>query len=109
LEIRYLRSIDRDQFPAFADKALATYLTDDERAAIAERVEMINAAYQSVQEGDTYTLTYLPDRGTTELALNGEVLVSVPGADFARAYFRIWTDESNPYRDFRDQLLGITD
>lgn len=106
LEIHYLRSIKADQFIAYADKALRTYLSADRIAALTEPIERINQAYRDVAKGDVYTLTYLPG-DATELALNGEVLVRIPGADFARDYFRIWTDETNPYREFRDRLLGV--
>ena len=49
----------------------------------------MHAAYRGVEAGDRYALTYRPGAGT-ELALNGEPLVSVEGADFAAAYFAIW-------------------
>ncbi|MCB1101647.1 MAG: chalcone isomerase family protein [Kiritimatiellae bacterium] len=107
LDIRYLRSIPKDQFVAYADKALARMLTPAELEALADRINQINAAYQDVSEGDMYSLTYLPGVGT-RLDLNGKELVLIPGADFALAYFRIWIDASNAYTQFRQGLMGLT-
>lgn len=106
LDIRYLRSISKEQFVAYADKALARMLSPEEILALADRIEQIHRAYQDVSEGDVYTLTYRPGVGT-RLALNGGELVLIPGADFALAYFRIWTDGSNPYAQFRRELMGL--
>jgi hypothetical protein len=47
----------------------------------------------------------VPGAGT-ELALNGNRLGVVEGADFAAAYFRIWLGDSPVDTRLRDQLLG---
>ena len=61
--------------------------------------------YRDVEEGDRYRLTYSPGVGTT-VALNGEPLGTIPGADFAADYFGIWLGEEPLDRSFRDQVLG---
>ena len=73
--------------------------------ALRERLELINRAYRDVREGDSYTLTYVPGKGTT-LRLNGSPLVSIPGHVFATAYFRIWLGDDPMGVSMRDALPG---
>jgi hypothetical protein len=47
----------------------------------------------------------VPGRGTT-VSLNGEPLVEVEGADFARAYFGIWLGDDPMDRGLRKALLA---
>ncbi|MFM8357803.1 MAG: chalcone isomerase family protein, partial [Verrucomicrobiota bacterium] len=67
--------------------------------------DRLNRAYRDIRPGDRYTLTYLPGRGTT-LRLNDTELVTIEGADFAGAYFRIWLGDDPISPALRDQLLG---
>ena len=70
-----------------------------------DRLERFNATYRNVKPGDSYTLTYVPRAGTT-LRLNGSALITVPGHDFAAAYFRIWLGDKPINDSLRDALLG---
>lgn len=106
LHLKYLRSISRDQFIQAADDSLQAFLSPEALEELQPRIDKLNQWYQGVKKGDEYTLTYLPGRGT-ELALNGVPLGVIDGGDFATAYFRIWLDETNPYPDFRNRLLGL--
>jgi chalcone isomerase-like protein len=58
-----------------------------------------------VSPGDRYALTYVPDVGT-ELRLNEESLATIPGEDFAEAYFGIWLGDQPLDEGLRDKLLG---
>lgn len=63
------------------------------------------ARYEDVKPGDRYALTYIPGRGT-ELSLNGLRKGVISGADFGRAYYRIWLGEHPIDASLRDQLLS---
>ncbi|MEJ2519407.1 MAG: chalcone isomerase family protein [Desulfuromonadales bacterium] len=56
--------------------------------------------------GDRYRLIYRPGTGT-ELRLNDRRLGTIPGDDFAVAYFSLWLGEQPIDKRFRDRLLGI--
>lgn len=107
LEIHYFHAIDGEDFGPAAWQVLARSLDEPELARVRERAERMAAAYQDVKPGDRYSLTYLPGVGT-RLALNGEPKVTVPGADFARAYFGIWLGPHPIDESLRDQLLQRT-
>lgn len=106
LEIDYLRSISREDFIKAADDMLTAQHAPETIRSIQDGIDRINTLYQDVKKGDRYALTYVPGIGTT-LAFNGEVKGVIEGAEFARIYFSIWLGEQNPYKDFRDRLVGL--
>lgn len=106
LEIVYLRALPRGVLIEAAAASLDRVATPAEREAIAERLSRINALYEDVRPGDRYTLTYRPGTGS-ELALNGRLLGTIEGADFAATYFAIWLGERSLRPDLRLALLNL--
>lgn len=106
LELRYHRSIKAADIIKGGDALLRRNVTAATLALLRPRVEELNRAYVNVGPGDAYTLTYVPGRGTT-LRLNGTALATIPGHDFATAYFRIWLGPQPMCGKVRDALLGI--
>ena len=105
LELSYFWSIGAKDFGDAANQLLQRNLSASEFEAIRPRLATFHRAYRDVSPNDRYSLTYLPDVGT-ELRLNEELLVSVPGEDFASAYFGIWLGDQPLDRALRDELLG---
>lgn len=89
LEISYLYSFRAEQFAESTSQGIAKNMGDDVARELAPKIDEFNRLYRDVKPGDRYALTYRPGAGT-ELSLNGQVLGSVAGADFARALFSIW-------------------
>lgn len=107
LEIAYLRDIPAKILIDAAENHFAANFKPAELAKLRERLDAINKLYTDVKQGDRYALTYRPGAGC-ELALNGRPLGTIPGADFAAAYFSIWLGQDCARPDFRDSLLGVT-
>ncbi|NDV60954.1 hypothetical protein G0Q06_00655 [Puniceicoccales bacterium CK1056] len=105
LELQYNVRITADQFRESGDSILKRNLDDTTWQNIRDRLARLNEAYQDVEKGDRYALVYTPGNGTT-LKLNGEPLVTVEGADFAKAYFSIWLGEDAVKASFRKALLS---
>jgi hypothetical protein len=105
LELSYFWGIDADDFGRVGDEILERNVDARTLEQLRPRLQQINALYQTVQPGDRYALTYVPGRGT-DLELNGRRLGTVPGADFAAAYFRIWLGDEAIDAALRDQLLA---
>lgn len=105
LELYYFWDIEGRFFGEAADDLLSRSLPADRLAALRSRLDRLHGLYRDVEEGDRYRLTYSPGLGTT-LALNGEVLGTIPGADFAADYFGIWLGDEPLNVPFRDQMLG---
>jgi hypothetical protein len=105
LQLTYHRGFTAAEIIKGGDTLLARNVKAETLTALRERLELINRAYRDVREGDRYTLTYAPGKGTT-LRLNGSPLVTIPGHDFAAAYFRIWLGDDPISESMRDALLG---
>lgn len=105
LELSYFRDIEAKGFADASDKLLRENLESSAYQALSARLQTFYSFFQDVQAEDRYSINYLPDNGT-ELRLNGQVLGSVPGHDFAVAYFGIWLGENPINKTFRDRLLG---
>jgi hypothetical protein len=107
LELAYLRDIPADKIVEAGEEFLKRNTTAAERGRLRPKLDRINALYRDVRQGDRYTLTYVPGRGTT-LALNERVLGEIPGDEFARAYYKIWLGDSPVSETFRDRILRDT-
>jgi len=105
LDIRYRRAFAAVDIIKGGDALLARNVSAETLMSLRSRLEELNRAYRDVKTGDRYTLTYAPGAGTT-LRLNAVPLITVPGEDFARAYFSIWLGPDPIGLHFRDQLLG---
>ena len=105
IELEYFRAIKGKDFGPATDKSIAKNVDARTFERLRPQIEYHNSLYQDVQPGDRYSLTYIPGRGT-ELALNGEPIGVIEGAEFAQAVFSIWLG-ANPINDsFKKQILG---
>jgi len=104
LELRYFWAIKGNLFGEAADELLKRNLSTKELDAIQSRLDELNKLYRDVEEGDRYRLTYETGKGTT-LSYNGKALGTIPGRDFADAYFSIWLGKDPISTAFRDQIL----
>ena len=105
LEIAYLRDVTKKIIVDASEDHFRKNLKPAQIAALRDRLDAINKLYSDVKEGDRYALTYFPGAGC-ELALNGKPLGTIPGADFASAYFGIWLGQGCAKPELRDALLG---
>lgn len=106
LVIAYRMSVPAKRLRGAADAVLQRQV--DDIRPLAARIARLHAAYRDVEDGDRYTLCYAPGHGTT-LELNDELLVTVEGGDFARAYFGIWLAEEPIAPRLRETLLAGED
>jgi len=104
LVFRYLRNIDGADVIKAADEVLKQN-PEISLAPLQSRLDEINKAYANgIKEGDVFELDYIPSVGTM-LTINGKVFSTVPGSDFAKAYFGIWLSKYPLSEDFRDALI----
>jgi len=106
LELQYFHAISKEDFDQSTRAKIADNTTPFQFEQLQSRMDQLGAIYQDVQPGDRYSLTFVPGQGT-ELALNGKLLGTIPGKDFARAVFGVWLGANPIDDDFRDLLLGV--
>lgn len=105
LEIEYFWAISAADFAAATERGIAANVSAETLETLRPGIAQINALYRDVRPGDRYALSYTPGRGT-ELALNGDSLGMVPGADFAAAMFGIWLGDRPLDNSFKIDLLA---
>jgi len=106
LVLHYHRKIRADQIIKAAEHNLVKNPAND-ITVLRPALDSLHKAFVNVDNGDTYELRYEPGKGT-ELLFNGETKITVPGADFQRAYFGIWLSDYSLNSKLRDALLGKT-
>jgi hypothetical protein len=105
LEMEYLWGVSAQHLVAGAEAMLGRNLPAERLAKLRPQIDAMHALYRDVKPGDRCSFTYLPAVGTW-LTLNGEILGTVPGADFAAAYFSIWFGEQPLDAGLKKKLLG---
>jgi len=105
LELNYFREIAAKDFAVSSDQLLRNTLSAEDYNHIEVRLQALYKFFQNVKPGDRYSLVYNPETGT-ELRFNNESQGTIPGQDFAFAYFGIWLGEKPINKKFRDRLLG---
>jgi len=80
-------------------------LSDDQRAALAEKIDAFNAMFVTVKKGDKIVINYLPGKGTSVIVAGAEK-GAVEGKDFADAVFAIWLGEKPVTKELKKQLLS---
>jgi len=107
LELAYYHAIGSEDFARATRVKIRDNIEADQVQKLQSRIDRLAAMYRDVKPGDRYALTYIPGEGT-RLSLNGEVLGSIPGDDFAGAVFSIWLGGHPIDERFRDTLLGAS-
>ncbi|SFC30584.1 Chalcone isomerase-like [Marinospirillum celere] len=105
LEIEYFHAIKAEDFARVTRDGVKQNTDSVTYAAIEENLEEFLALYQSVEPGDRYALTWLPETGIS-LLLNGESLGSFDNAQLAQALFAIWIGDNPGDRRLKNALLG---
>jgi hypothetical protein len=105
LEMQYFWSVSAKDLVKGTEVLLVRNLPPQKLAAVRVELDAMNALYRDVKAGDRCSLTYVPGAGTS-LALNGQTLGTVPGRDFAAAYFSIWFGEKPMDAGLKKKLLG---
>lgn len=89
LEFYYYRDIKAEQFGVAAWETMQSNWTENELSALKNDIDKLHEIYRDVSSGDRYKLLYIPETGTS-LFLNGQLLGTVKGAEFAKVYYSIW-------------------
>jgi hypothetical protein len=105
LVIEYFHAIEARGFVSSTRQGFRNNLSREQLDAIEKRAGILYSLYRDVRPGDRYSFTYVPGRGS-ELALNGRVLGTVSGLDFANAFLSIWLGPSPLDQDLKKKLLG---
>lgn len=105
LKLIYARNLSAKRLVEAGDKVLRELYTERERAAFAEELASINAVFEDVEKGDSYSLRYSPQTGL-HLAHNGRDVHRIENPAFGPFYLAIWLGEHPLTERFRQELYG---
>lgn len=104
LEYYFFVDMKASDFQDTGFQLMAMNVGEEKAMGFTGKLEALNRLYRDVEAGQRYTLTYLPDTGI-EMALDGEVLGQVQGAEFAAAYFAIWLGANPVSRGLKEGVF----
>jgi len=104
LVMRFVRAVDRDALLKGWNEGFGRS-SGPSGVALRERIATFESWVTDMPKGESLSLTYSPETGV-RVEIRGEAKGTVPGADFARALFRIWLGASPPNPGLKDGLLG---
>jgi hypothetical protein len=104
LQMVFVHDVTRDQmtkaFREGFDKNAGS-----NQLALSPRVEQLLGYMTDLKKGDTLIFTSLPGAGV-EVRAGGQLKGTIPGDDFAQAFFRIWLGPNPPNAGLKEGLLG---
>ncbi len=106
LVIEYFHGIAAQGFISATQQGFKNNLSKEQLEAIDQRARAFYSLYRDVQPGDRYSFNYITGKGS-ELALNGKVLGTVSGLDFANAFLSIWLGPNPLDKNLKKALLGV--
>jgi len=105
LVMESFRTLDGQAFIDRMEEALRANVPAWHLKQLRPRIEKLHEAYEPMNPGDRYVLSYDRESGT-RLELNGVPKVTIEGADFAAAYFGIWLGDRPISEKLKSRLLG---
>lgn len=82
--------------------------THDDIGPIKPKIErLIHVFDKNIDDGDLYTLLYVPAEGT-HVYKNGKLVLTVKGLKFKQALFGIWLCDKPAEKSLKKAMLGVT-
>lgn len=109
LRLRYLRSLRGADIARRSDELMHDMHRDLDPTTRAAWLSAMLRLFPDVHDGDTLCGVYLPRTDTaarTEFLDGDQLLGSIPGEAFARAFFGIWLSPRSPQPGLRAELLA---
>ncbi|MEM7293301.1 MAG: chalcone isomerase family protein [Pseudomonadota bacterium] len=97
--------VEKAQFEESFQEGLEDNLSDDELAALSDKIASFTSLFGDVVENDIVQFDFNAQSGT-DVIVNGETIGSIPGADFNAALLSIWIGDEPLTRKLKGQLLG---
>lgn len=101
----FVRPVGRKRIIKEWDECLRANVGND-FAILEDRVAALRGWLpDAVESRDRMSFTYLPEKGVV-VEIQGEIMGTIPGADFARALFAMWLGDHPPNEALKSGLLG---
>ena len=104
LVMQFVRSVGRKDLIKAWDEGFEKNAGASQEA-FKERIATLDSYMSDMPKGSVMSFTYLPDKGVV-VEVQGAAKGTIPGADFAEAFYRIWLGADPPNPGLKEGLLG---
>lgn len=105
IDIHYFHKTPKRHMLRVADKTLKKNLSDSEYNALKPRIEQLHEAFLDGVKGSYASIEHKPGVGLI-YSFNEKPVITIPGDDFANAYFSIWLGERPSSRTMKEAMLN---
>lgn len=105
LDIHYFHHTPKKHMIRVAEKTLKKNLTREEYGRLLPKMNELHEAYLNGKKGSVASLIYEPGVGL-KYVFNEQLVVTIPGDEFANAYFKIWLGEQPSSRTIKKAMLS---
>lgn len=99
------KEVSKEKLVEAWNEGFTANLSKEQHEALAPRIEQFNAMFETVKQGDTIVIDYLPGKGTV-VTIAGQAKGVVEGKDFSDAVFSIWLGQKPVTEDLKKELLS---
>ena len=104
LVLHFVRDVDRSDIMTAWNDGFENNAPGG-KAAFQAKITQLNGWMRDMKSGQKLTFTYVKDSGV-EINVNGTRMGTIPGDDFAEAFFLIWLGKKPPNAGLKKGLLG---
>jgi hypothetical protein len=107
MDILYSK-VEREKLIDAWNDGFSANLTAEALNVLRDRIDQFNAMFDTLVEGDSVKIDYLPDRGTS-VSINGVNKGNISGFDFQQALLKIWLGDKPVTDSLKKAMLGLMD
>ncbi len=105
LDIHYFHNTPKKYMIQAADDVLQNNLTAQQYTELQPKIGQLHDAYLDGKKDSCASLIYRPGEGLT-YTFDNKSVITIPGDDFANAYFSVWLGEQPSSRTMKRALLN---
>ena len=106
LDIHYFHRTPKKHMIRTANQALQKNLSQTQYAALKPKIDKLHVAFLDGRKGSYASILYEPGKGLAYW-FDGEPVITIPGDEFANAYFSIWLGENPSSASMKKALLNL--
>ena len=105
IDIHYFHHTPKKYMLKVAEETLRENLSPEQYKALSPKIEKLHNAFMNGRKGSFASIVHEPGKGLC-YAFDNEPVITIPGDDFANAYFSIWLGERPSSRSVKEAMLN---
>lgn len=105
IDIHYFHKTHKKHMLRVANKTLKKNLYTDEYETLLPKIQKLHNAFLHGRKGSVASIRHEPGVGLI-YGFNNEPVITIPGDDFANAYFSIWLGERPSSQTIKEAMLN---